>query len=590
MNGTTANARVITKLMFRLLPIQVLLAAAGAVNGIVSGFFASNFVGVEAMGAIGLFSPIRTLLTALSVMLAGGSAILCGKYMGRNEQEKMQNVFSLDLVIGALAAAAFTVLFVILGGFGLTGSLAGDENVGRYLDPYLLGQAIGVIPLVLGGMLPVFLSLENMGKRTMRASLLHIAVNLLLNILFVLALSLGTFGLALASSLGAWAFLAMEALPFLRRRTHLRLTMKNLRWGESRSIAKTGVPWALSSGYQTVRGLLVNRLILLFVGSVGISALAAADNLLSVFWAIPTGMLTVSRLLMSVCIGEEDRQSLTDVMRVMFRRFLPLMCAVCACIMLCAEPLTGLFYSDSAGPVYRMTVWGLRILPVCMPLRIVVTHFAAYGQASGKQGLAHALTLLEGLAGAAGFAALLIPRIGMNGVYIAHVLGGAAALLCVVGYAWRAKKGLPRDMDELMVIPADFGASEEERLDLTVRSMEEVVSVSRRVQAFCLEKGIDLRRAYLAGLSMEEMAGNIVRHGFGKDGKSHSVDVRVVHKDRDVILRLKDDCAPFDPGERQRMAEGEDVTKNIGIRMVFRISRDVRYQCILGLNVLTIRI
>jgi anti-sigma regulatory factor (Ser/Thr protein kinase) len=89
---------------------------------------------------------------------------------------------------------------------------------------------------------------------------------------------------------------------------------------------------------------------------------------------------------------------------------------------------------------------------------------------------------------------------------------------------------------------------------------------------------------------MEEMAGNIVDHGFVKDNKKHSVDVRVVRKDDDVILRLRDDCVPFDPGERMSMASSDDITKNIGIRMIFRMATDVQYQNILGLNVLTVRI
>jgi Histidine kinase-, DNA gyrase B-, and HSP90-like ATPase. len=89
---------------------------------------------------------------------------------------------------------------------------------------------------------------------------------------------------------------------------------------------------------------------------------------------------------------------------------------------------------------------------------------------------------------------------------------------------------------------------------------------------------------------MEEMAGNIVDHGFTKDRRAHSIDVRVAHKDEDVILRIKDDCVPFDPHERRQIAENDDVTKNIGVRMVFRIAQDVQYQNILGLNVLTIRI
>ncbi len=53
---------------------------------------------------------------------------------------------------------------------------------------------------------------------------------------------------------------------------------------------------------------------------------------------------------------------------------------------------------------------------------------------------------------------------------------------------------------------------------------------------------------------------------------------------------LRDDCVPFDPGERQRMTADDDPVKNIGIRMVYRIARDVQYQNMLGMNVLTVRI
>ena len=237
-----------------------------------------------------------------------------------------------------------------------------------------------------------------------------------------------------------------------------------------------------------------------------------------------------------------------------------------------------------------MTVWGLRILPICMPLSIICMHFTCYGQASGKQGLVHLLALLDGVVCVAGFTALLIPLIGMNSVYIANVLNGTVTTLVIIGYAWLRKRHFPRNMEELMVIPENFGVPEDHRMDLSVRSIEDVVSVAERVQAFCLSRGVDARRAYLAGLSMEEMAGNIVDHGFTKDHKRHSIDVRVVHKNDDVILRIKDDCVPFDPGERQEITEGDDILKNIGIRMVFRTANDIQYQNILGLNVLTIRI
>ena len=589
-NEQAANAKIVTKLMFRLLPVQILLCMVGAVNGIVSSYFASNYVGIDAMSAVGLYSPIGMLVNSISLILVGGSAILCGKYMGRNEQEKMQNVFSLNLALSLLIALLFITLFIVCGLFDLTGPITDDPAVRPLFNRYLLGQAIGIVPAILGSSCAAFLLIENRGKRTLIASLVYIAANLILNYLFVQVLSLEAFGLALASSLGMWIFFAVQAVFFASGKSHFRVSFRHLAWNECGGILRIGLPGAAGNVYQTVRGLIVNRLLTVFVGSVGISAFAAANNFLGLIWAVPNGMLAVSRLLISVSTGEEDRQTLTDVFRVMFRRYLPLMSAVAAVIIACAVPLTSIFYKDPAEPVFMMTVWGFRILPLCMPLAVICMHFTCYAQTSGKTALVHILALLDGFVCVSAFTALLIRTLGMNSVYIANVLNGVVSVLVIAAYAAVKGRRIPRNMEELMVIPADFGVPSSERLDLTVRGMEDVVTVAERIQAFCLAKGVGSRNAYLGALCMEEMAGNVVSHGFVKDRKQHTVDVRVVHKDSDVILRIKDDCVPFDPGERRKLTEDGDVMKNIGIRMIYRMAKDIQYQNILGLNVLTIRI
>lgn len=590
MEEQRANTKMITKLMFRLLPVQILLCATGAVNGIVSSFFASNYVGVKAMSAVGLYGPVGMLITSLGTVLVGGSSVLCGKYMGRNDQEKMQNIFSLSLVLSVGIGLLFILLYLPLGIFDLTGFLTRDTEVRPYFNAYLLGQAIGVIPQLLGSTAAAFLSIENKGRRTTAASVAYIVVNVLLNFLFVQVLHLEAFGLALASSLGMWVFLGVQGQVFLSGKSHFRLLSTRPVWNDLGGILKIGLPGAATNLYQTLRGLIVNYLLETFVGSVGISAFAAANNLLGIVWAVPAGMLAVSRMLISVSVGEEDRRSLTDVMRVMFRRFLPLMGGIVLIIILCAGPLAQIFYRDPAEPVYMMTVWGLRILPLCMPLAIICMHFNCYGQVSGRQLLVHVLAVLDGVVCVAGFTALLIKPLGMNSVYIANVLNGIVIVLLFFAYAWVKNRHIPRNMEELMVIPANFGVPESERMDITVRSMDDVVTVAERVQEFCLEHQVGRRSAYLSGLFLEEMAGNVVAHGFTKDTKKHTVDVRVAHKEEEVILRIKDDCVPFDPGERRQMADNDDITKNIGIRMVFQMAKDVQYQNILGLNVLTIRI
>ena len=108
---------VTAKLCFRLLPIQILLAAIGALNGIVTSLFASNFIGHDAMSAVGLFAPINMFIGAVSTMLLGGSQILSAEYKGKNQVTRTQEVFSLDMVLSFAFSVFVAVLLAAAGAF-----------------------------------------------------------------------------------------------------------------------------------------------------------------------------------------------------------------------------------------------------------------------------------------------------------------------------------------------------------------------------------------------------------------------------------------------------------------------------------------
>ena len=584
------NLKMIMSLMVRLLPVQILAAAVGSINGIVSSYFATNYVGIDAMSAVGLYSPVGFLLGAVSTLLAGGFAILSGQYLGQNRMDRLQSVFALDLVVSTIAALILAAAGFFLGMRDLTGMFTQDAAIRLLFNRYLIGQAIGILPLILGGQMPVFLAIENQRKRTTAASVIYIAVNLVLNLVFVKNMKMEAFGLALASSLGMWVFLLVQLQYFLSDKAVLKPVFRHIAWGESVRVAAVGFPGAASLLYQTVRGLIVNNLLTLHTGSMGLSAFAAANNLLGIFWALPGGILAVSRLLISVSEGEEDRRTLADIMRVVLKCFVPLVLVVDMLIMALSVPLARLFFQDPAVPAFGMMVSCLRILPLCMPLSVICMHFVCYGQSSGKHLYVNLLSLLDGVVCVAGFSYLLSGFLGIRGVCWANVLNGIVTTLFIVGCAWIRQKHFPQNMEELMMIPEEFGVPEEDRIDVSVRTVEEVVDVAQRVQAFCLARGVDEKRAYYAGLSMEEMAGNVVEHGFSKDSRKHTVDLRTSLRRGKVILRIKDDCVPFDPQKRKELSEGEDVTKNIGIRMVYSMADSIEYRNILGLNVLTITI
>jgi len=589
MKHETSDRKLLTGLFFRLLPYQILMIVINAVNGIIDSLYASNVIGKTAMSAIGLFGPLNHFLYAASIMFVSGSQILYGRYLAR-DREKIHGLFTVNLLISgglALLTSAILVLGVLTGG---TKILVSQQPDLQMLNDYILGQAIGIPALVLGQQLFAFLSLENQTKRTMTASIICFAVNAIGDHLCVFAFSMGTFGLGLSSSIAAWAFLAVQAVYYLTGKSEWKFSLRACRWADAPQIVRLGYSGALSRFVEMFRCLIVNFLVLKYVGSVGLSAFAASNSLLAVIWAVPFGMVAVSRMLMSISIGEEDRRSLIDVMTIALTKGMLLMCGIAVLLILLANPLTMLFYRDATDPVYRMTVMGFRILPLCMPPAMISLHFACYAQTAEKRTMSVVLPIVDGAVGVVLFSFLLIPVLKMNGLYIANVLNGVLCFAVIFVGAWLELKRIPRTLEDLMAIPESFGVTAEERIDLTVRSMEEVTDVSDRICDFCKAKGIDRRRTTLAGLCMEEMAGNVVEHGFSKDQKQHSIDIRVAHKNDEIILRIRDNCRAFNPSDRMKKMEPGELGKNIGIHLVYQMASHVSYQNLLGLNVLTIRI
>ena len=591
MSNSNHKGNLVTGTFFRLLPIQILLAAISPLNDMVSSLFASNSVGAAAMGAIGLYFPINLFITSLCFLMVCGSQILSGKFMGANQMDHTQSVFASDLVLALTVSAIYIAIHVLAVIFGWLRIFTTDPEVLKYLNQYVIGKTIGILPLLMGQQFSAFLSLENKMKRTTTASIVSIVVNLIASYVFVVVLKMEAFGISLASSVGLWSFFLVAFSFFLSGKSIFKLKLSGIRFSDIGAIFVTGAAGALTYIYQAIRGLIVNGLITKYAGSTGLSAVATVNSFLGLFWAIPVGMMTVSRMLMAVSIGEEDRKTLTDIMRNMFKCSLPLMTAIVAVIVVLAEPITNLYFHNPQEAVYALTVQGMRLMAMVMPVAVVEMHFMCYAQTSGKQLINQIYALVDGVGGAVGFSLLLMPFMSVTGFYLANILNSAIVIVIALIYSVIANRRIPRNMDEVMVIPKDFGVSADERMEMTITSMDEVVDVSQKVGEFCKERKIDERRSYLSGLFMEEMAGNVVDHGFHKDKKkNHSVGIRVIHKGDDVILRIKDDCVPFNPEERKDIIDPKDETRNMGIRMVYKLANKIEYQNILGLNVLTIRI
>ena len=56
MRRRTGGSTMLSRLFFRLLPVQILLVAMGSLNSIVDGMIAGRFISAETIGVVGLFN------------------------------------------------------------------------------------------------------------------------------------------------------------------------------------------------------------------------------------------------------------------------------------------------------------------------------------------------------------------------------------------------------------------------------------------------------------------------------------------------------------------------------------------------------
>lgn len=583
-----ADSKIITRLFFRLLPVQIILVAIGSINSIIDGMIAGKLIGAVALSVIGLYMPMLKLTDTVNAVIVGGSQIMCGQFLGKGELNKTSKVFSLDIVVTVIFSLLVSLLTLVIPA-PIGKVLGANSETLSGITEYLRAMSFGITGTMLASQLSVFLQLEQQEKRTYIGIGAMAVSNIALNVLFVKALGMGIFGLGLSTSISSWLFCIIQATYYFTGKAAIRFSLKGLDFSYLKEMIRIGIPGAVVQLCLTVRGLALNTMIVRFAGNNALSAFSAVGTFGSVYYAATAGVASATRLLVSVYYGEEDRAGLVLIMKTALYKGIALVSAVAALSIALAVPFTSIFYTDASSEVYRLTLQYFRIFPLSMPFSAFCVIFNNYYQCTDHIKMVNVLSVMDGAAGVVMSALMLAPFIGAMGIWLSQVLNGVYTLIAVYVYTVTVNKRFPTSVEEMLIMPDSFGASENDRLDISIKSSDDVINTYVRVIDFCKTHGVSSKHSFYSGLCIEEMAGNIVQHGF-KAGKNGSIDIRVVHKNNSILIRFKDTCKPFDPKEFSKLFMPDDVTKNIGIRMISRISTEMDYNYVLGLNVLTITI
>lgn len=589
VNVNRYDEKITRRLFFSMVPVQILLVMCGGISLIIDSAFASNLIGPDAMAVTGLYGPFAKICDSLNVLMFGGAQILCGKYLGENTVKRARAIFSIDILVMSIIGAVGMILCVFFPFIPASLSVSGANPLYPGLMEYFRGVGVGILPFLLGTQLTSFLQLEKKEKIGYIAIGGLFFTNALCDYLFIKVFKMGLFGLGLATSVGNWVSLIIPAVYFLSRNASFKFGLKGLKWSDLADIFKLGTPPAATQFLLVLRGLILNYLIITIAGNAGMSAFSAVGSFGYVYWAIPAGMTSAMVTLASVYTGEKDRSALELLMRIYLKRAVPVVVAGSLVLSALCVPLTNIYYHDPSAPVYTMALIGFCLFPLSSPISTIFVGWRDLWRCMDFMPPVHVGIILDGLAFPVLFSWLLSMAFGMTGIWLSQVISGIGVVMVMYIMAWIRQKSLPKTCADLCCFPKDFGISSDKRLNLSVHSLEEAINISETVIEFCHAQGIEKITSARAGLCVEELTVNIVKHGFSNKANS-VVDISVTHAGEDLIIKFKDNCQPFNPKEVDTIFNPEDPAHNIGIRIVRKVCKEMEYQALLGLNVFSIKL
>ena len=176
-------------------------------------------------------------------------------------------------------------------------------------------------------------------------------------------------------------------------------------------------------------------------------------------------------------------------------------------------------------------------------------------------------------------------------MWLAFPIGQALLSLLIVLRLVLSRDPSRKGLEAHMLLGPDFGVAEADCIERSILTMDEVIALSAEVSDFCAAHGFDEKRTNHLALCIEEMAGNVIEHGFC-DGKPHHLDLRILVKDGRLTLRMRDDCALFDLKDKAEhwAPDPEHPEKNIGIRMIMSAAQSIVYSSAMNTNNLIVTI
>ena len=582
----TLIAKVFRQGMVTLVLSEILLRAGALATGIL----VNRFIGMEFMAAFQLASPFISFLIMGQVIFKDGLRNVCARAIGAGLLEKARKLYSTALFF----VLVFFFIIVLMVWFGKSFLVAflGATGSNAYLAPllgdFLLAYSVGF--LLNGYVVMNIVSIFLMGERKKILFILavQISVEVVCGGMNALYFHQGLLGMGIANIIGNLSAILVNFLLLRGKQSTLCFRRNLISFVVLREIVLSGLPSAFSQLLKTVKMFVLNKTILAVGTTAAVVAFADINTLDNIFNPIIGGVGTCLLSMTCIFFGERDRFSLKQLLVFSFKDILRIQFIVAAVAFFAAPYLIQLFIPPAEVEVYDMAVGALRIYVLYLPLRGINQLIRDYYNGIGNVKMLYVVSALENMVCICIMAIAMGHLFGIDGMWWAFLMSEVLVFLNIMAIIAVAFKKSPLKLDSYLCLPDGFGIADDKRYAASATTMEEVVKISGESQRFCKENGASSYQALIVALSIEEMGRNIIQWGIGKH---HNLDIGIFLQDKDVwTLRIRDNTGSFDPVKWLALHQDDDRMKNIGIRTVCRLAKDIDYVSVMGMNNLTIKI
>ena len=209
----------------------------------VDSIIVGNYIGSEALAAVGSSGSIINLLIGFCVGASAGAGVVIAQFFGAQDKEGVRKAVHTTLAIAIAAGVVMTVVGILLVPFLLRAMGTPEEVFGQavtYLQVYFGGIFFSVIYNMSAGIL----NAVGNSRRSLIYLMIAAVSNIFLDLLLVVVLKMGIVGAALATDISQLLSCIFILLFLTRSQEIYRVRLREIRFYERMpsKIIKIGLP------------------------------------------------------------------------------------------------------------------------------------------------------------------------------------------------------------------------------------------------------------------------------------------------------------------------------------------------------------